>query len=113
MTFGKTLEARHGRATGKFLQISIADITQIFDADFAGEKSVGRKFAQEPEKFYSLAQARIFLRVLAIRDEVENFFLLLGCAVEIDLAVAIDADVVEPHQAPTERDLIVFVFAGD
>ena len=49
----------------------------------------------------------------AVGDEIQNLFLLLRRAVEISLAVAVDAGIVEPHQSSAESDLIVLVFAGD
>ena len=58
-------------------QISISHIAQIFDSNLAGEKSVGRHLAQEREELHALAQAGIFVRILAIGDQIENFLLLL------------------------------------
>ena len=74
---------RHGRAAGELFDVGVADVAEIVDADFAGEEAVGGELAQEAEEFDALAQAGILLRILAVGDQVENFFLLVGRAIEI------------------------------
>ena len=69
-------QAGNGRAAGKLFQERVADIAEILDSDFAGEESVGGELAQESEKFNALAQAGILFRILAVGDEIKNFFLL-------------------------------------
>src|ERR1700741_1834806 len=81
----------HRRAAGEFLKVGIADIAQVIDADIARKKSVGSEFAEEAEEFNSLPQARVFLRIFSIGDQVENLFLLLGAAIEIRLFIAVAA----------------------
>src|SRR5208282_2963741 len=111
---GRTaLRLRHRRAARKLFEISIADVAQIGDADLAGEETVGGKLAKKSEEFNALPQAGIFLRVLTVGDLVENFILLIRCAIEIDLAIAIEAVVVEPHHSSAESELIILVLACD
>src|ERR1700722_15518728 len=92
------LRLRHGRAAGKLLYECVSDVAEVFDTDFAGEETVGGELAQESEELDALPQAGIFLRILAVGDQVENLCLLLRCAIEIRAAVAVDAGIVEPHQ---------------
>ena len=69
-----TLRARAG--SRGILSRSVADVAEVVDADLAGEEAVGGELAQECEELDSLAEAGIFLEVLAVGDLVENFFLL-------------------------------------
>src|SRR5580704_5967869 len=107
------LQSRHWRAAGELLEIGIPDVAEIGDSDFAGEETVGGELAQECEELNALPQAGILLGVLAVGYLVENFFLLIGCAIKINVAVAIEAGVVEPHHSSTEGELIIPVFAGN
>src|ERR1700722_17532422 len=109
----RALESRNGRAAGKFLHERVADVAEIFDADLAGEETVGGELAQETEEFDALAGAGIGLRVLAIGDLVENFLLLCRRALEVRAAVAIDAGIIQPHQSAAQGNLIFFVLAAD
>src|SRR3984957_4774109 len=102
-----------GWAAGKNIQVFVADVAEVIDADFAVKETVGSEFAQQGEEFDAGAEAGVLLRVFAIGDQVEDFFLLVRGALEIELAVAIGAGIVEPHEASAERELVVFVFAGN
>src|SRR5215813_9740300 len=103
---------RHRRASGEFLDEGIADVAQIFNPDFAGKKAIRGELAQEAEELNALAQTRITLEVLPIRDQVENFLLLRHRAIEVRLFVAVDAGIIKPHETATERELIIVIFAG-
>src|ERR1700687_2297535 len=95
----RPLKTWHRWATRKILHECVADIAQIFDPDFAGEITIGGKFPQKRKEFDALPQAGILLRILAEGDEVQNFFLLRRCAIQIGFAVAIDAGIVEPQDS--------------
>ena len=86
----------HRRAAGELLNVGIADIAQVIDADFTGKKSVGGQLAQKAEELDSLPQTRILLRVLSIGDQVQNLFLLRRGAIQVRLFIAVDAGIVEP-----------------
>src|ERR1700747_1909094 len=103
---------RYPRAPRKFLQECVADIAKVFYADLAGEEAVGGKLAQCREEFDPWSESGVFLDALAIRDEIEDFYLLHATTFKIALAVAVNAGRVEPLDPAAELQLVVFVFAG-
>src|SRR5271154_164390 len=101
------------RAAGKFAQRSVSNVLQIRDADFAGVKSVAGHIAQQRKKCHALAQRRIFDSVLAISDQLHDFFLLLRRTFEKRLAVTVAGETVQPEQAAAEPQLEFFVLTGE
>ena len=96
-----------GGQPGKFADEGIADVSQVIDSDFAGEESIGRQFAQQAEELNALPQARICSWHSCGRRSGREFPSAAPASIEVCLPVAIDAGVVEPHQAAAKRNLIL------
>ena len=78
-----------------------------------GEVDAGVAAIVEAVGVVALPEAGIGLGVLAIRNQVQNFLLLLRRAVEKNLLIAINAGVIQPHQPAAEGDLIIQILAGE
>src|SRR5258708_28312067 len=104
---------RQGRAAGEFAEGGVADVLEVGDADFAGVEAVGGEVAEEGEEGYALAEPGVFLGVLAIRNEVQDFFLLLWRALHEDVAIPIRASGIQPEKPAAELQLIFGIFAGE
>src|SRR5215471_14170712 len=65
-------------AAGPFAAGDVADVAEVFDADFAGVEAVASEVAHGGKEGYALAQLGSFLGVFSEGDEVQRFFALLG-----------------------------------
>src|SRR5947207_13873867 len=110
-----TLESDAGdrRAAGELGEEGIALVAQVLDANFAGEEAIGGKVAEKREELYGLDEGFLLLGILAKGDQVEDFRLLLRCAVESGLSIASGAGRVEPLQPAAKAFLKIRVLAGD
>ena len=104
---------RQRGAAREFAQGGVADILEVGDANFAGVEAVAGEIAQEGEEGDSLAERGIFFGVLAVGDQVEDFFLLLWRALYEDVAITIGARAVQPEEPAAELQLILGIFAGE
>ena len=102
-----------GRAAGEVGECGVADVLEVGDADFASVEGVAGEAADEGEGRYALAERGVGFGVFAEGDEIEDGFFLVGSALQIGGGVAIGAETVEPIEAATEFELILFVFAGE
>src|SRR6478752_8218975 len=75
--FPNELGFGHRGASRKTQHVGVPYIAEVFDPNLAGEKSVGGHLSQERKELHALTYLRILIGVLAERDQVENFFLLL------------------------------------
>src|SRR4029077_9271892 len=107
------LRFRNGRAPVEAEQICVPDVTQVLDSNLAGKKAVGGHLAEESKELHPRAQACIFLSILPVGNQVENFLLLFWSAIEISLAISVTAFRVEPHYSATELQLIFGILAGE
>src|SRR2546427_1329383 len=87
------------RAAGEFAEGGVTYILEVGDADFAGVEAVAGEIAQKGKEGHSLAERWILLGVLAIRNQVQDFFLLLRRALHEDVAVAVGTSGIEPVKA--------------
>src|SRR5579872_3714740 len=94
-------DSRNRRTPRKFLQKCASYISEIFDPDFAGEKSISCHVAEKLKELNPLTQPLIRRCIVSIGNLVQSFLLLLWRAIEIDLAVVVRAYAVQPHQAST------------
>ena len=83
--------SRYRRTSIESKQEFVAYVTQILDADLAGEKAVDSHLAENSKEFYALTYAWLFISVLVIRNEIENLLLLFRSAVEIGLVISVYA----------------------
>lgn len=104
---------RKWRAARERGESRVANVLEIFDADFAGVKAVAGHLAKMRKESDALGERRIGHGVFAIGDEVESFFLLRGGGIEEGGTVLVGAEIVKPHEAAAECKLVVFVFAGE
>src|SRR5580692_8460414 len=103
---------RYCGAAGKFLQVGIANVAEVFDSDFAGEESVRGVLAQHREELDTRAEPGIFVHVLAERDEIQHFCLLPPRTLQEGLPVALYAGGVKPHDPASELKLESLVLAA-
>src|SRR5260370_38332667 len=96
---------RQWRAAGEFGEGGVANILEVGDADFTGVKAVGGEVAEEGEEGYALAERGVFFGIFAVGNQVEDFFLLVWCALHEDIAVAIRANGIQPEKAAAELQL--------
>ena len=84
-----------GRAAGELAQRGVIYILKVGDADLAGAEAVAGEIAQKREEGRTLAERGICFRVIAERNEVQDFFLLLGRALHENAAGMVR----EPHES--------------
>src|SRR5258708_3220219 len=92
---------------------AVANILEVGDADFTGVKAVGGEVAEEGEEGYALAERGVFFGIFAVGNQVEDFFLLVWCALHEDIAVAVRAGGIQPEEPAAKLQLIFGVFAGE
>jgi len=107
------LNAGDGWAAGEFSQEGVAFVAEILDADFAGEKAVGGEVAEGGKVVDGVGKGIIVFGVLAVCNDVEDFFLLRGGAINPRLGEAGGAGGVEPLEQIAEGFLVIRVFTGD
>ena len=61
---------RYRGTAGKFLQVFVPDVSEIFDSDLAGEITVSGEIAEKRKKLDALADTGIMQNVFAIGDQV-------------------------------------------